>query len=132
MITSSQLSYLFIIYKLKNPTVTKVAKNLNISKPSVVKALKKLLELELVNYNKEITLTKKGIIFAESYINRKATIKKFLTDVLKVEEETAIIDSEKMINDLSCKSIIAMDEYISKILNIAPSENICILNYKND
>ena len=127
MITDSQLHYLNVIHSLKNPTVTLIAKKLDISKPSVVKALKKLKEQELVNYDKEISLTEKGTIFAKNYAKRKNTIKKFLIEVLKIDEEIADIDSEKMINNLSCISIIAMEEYISKVLNIKQNENICKL-----
>ena len=72
-----------------------VAKALNVSKPSVSNAVKKLRNEQLVEVDacRHLILTAKGYQYASSVFERHLIIERFLTDVLSVDEKTAHNDS---------------------------------------
>lgn len=123
-LTNSQEEYLRTIYLLeknnKKVRVTDIAKKLNITKPSVNKAIKNLKELELVNYEAygDITLTKHGEIHAKQIIQKQDTLKLFLMEVLEVDCNQAEEEAKAMKYAMSESTIKKMDQYISKILNL--------------
>lgn len=123
-LTNSQEEYLKAIYILENTNqkvrVTDIAKKLNITKPSVNKAIKILNELGLINYETygNITLTKDGERLAKMIIKRYDTIKMFLVDILNIEARQAEKEAESMKHSISENTQKRLAEYINKILDL--------------
>lgn len=98
-LSESQEDYLEAIYDLLNSTgmatVSEIAKRLGVAKPSVVKALKYLRELEFITQKPyaDINLTPAGRERAELVRLRHNTLVHFLTDFLGVAEEMAEADA---------------------------------------
>lgn len=92
-----------------------VAAHLNVTKPSVTYATKRLKEGGYITMDRDglITLTPSGLEIAESMLERHKSISKFLT-LLGVDEETAENDACKVEHDLSEKSYNAICEYFNK------------------
>ena len=94
-LTNSQEEYLKTIYILeKNKQkvrVTDIAKKMNITKPSVNKALKILKELQLINYEVygDINLTKLGQEQAKEIIKKQDILETFLIGILEIKKEQA-------------------------------------------
>ena len=72
-----------------------VANKLGVSKPSVSNAVKKLCSEGLVEFGEthDLVLTKEGLEYATSIIERHVVLERFLTDILEIDEETAHSDS---------------------------------------
>lgn len=139
ILTASEADYLKAIYlvSLKGEIkVTKIANHLNYSKPSVIRALKKLKELKLIIYEPNlIEMTPEGKRRAKDIIRRDNILKKFMIDILEIEEEVAIIDSEKIKHAVSCYTITKLEEYVREILNIKTEIteiNDCLYDCNND
>ncbi len=115
-LTENLEDYIFDIYEiLKEAPIVRVkdiAKRREVKLSSVVVAAKSLAEKGLINYQKYgyITLTEKGLEIAKSIENRKRVLYKFLTEILKVNHESALKDAHKMEHDLS-------EETIGKIID---------------
>ena len=94
-LTASQEDYLETIWSLiwehGVARVSDIAANLNVSMPSVSGALKTLSKHDLVEYSpyKFVTLSDRGMEVAQSVASRHRIIRKFLADVLGVDEELA-------------------------------------------
>jgi len=106
--------YLETVYILKKnkkeARVKDVAKALNVKLPSVTEAIKKLDNLGFIKYERYslVKLTKKGEIYAESIYKKHKTLFKFLTKILKIEENIAIQEACKMehfLSDITLKKI---------------------------
>lgn len=142
ILTASEADYLKAIYlvSLKGEIrVTKIAHHLNYSKPSVIRALKNLKELKLIIYEPNlIEMTQEGKRRAKDIIRRDNILKKFMIDILEIEEELAIIDSEKIKHAVSCYTITKLEEYVREILNIKTEiteiteTNDCLYDCNND
>lgn len=139
ILTASEADYLKAIYlvSLKGEIkVTKIANHLNYSKPSVIRALKKLKELKLIIYEPNlIEMTQEGKRRAKDIIRRDNILKKFMIDILEIVEEVAIIDSEKIKHAVSCYTITKLEEYVREILNIKTEIteiNDCLYDCNND
>ncbi len=121
-LTASQADYLKAIYLIslkEKITVTKIANYLNYSKPSVIRALKSLRTLELIVYShRVIKMTSEGKKRAKDIIRRDNVLRKFMIDILGIDEEIAIIDSENMKHAISCYTITKLEEYVKEILEI--------------
>lgn len=136
-LTASQADYLKAIYIISQKgevRVTKIADYLNYSKPSVVRALKNLRDLNLIIYENHgvIKLTSKGKRYAKDIVRRDNVLKKFMIDILGVEPELASKDSENIKHAVSCYTITKLEEYIKKVLNIEDDqieEEDCDCNY---
>lgn len=119
-ITASLEDYLEAIYIFyinnKHIRITDIGEFLNVKKPSVVHALKHLSELGLIKKKKygEITLTKKGLLKGKKIYTRHTTIKKFLTDLLEIDEKNANIEACKLEHILSEETFNKIKEFISK------------------
>lgn len=89
-----------------------VAKNMNVSKPSVNKAMNVLKEKGFVlqeSYG-DIYLTEEGRTFAKEVLHRHHELQSFLEEVLQIEKETAEQDAcriEHIISDETFQKIIA-------------------------
>jgi DtxR family Mn-dependent transcriptional regulator len=114
-LTENLEDYLFDIFEiLKEAPVVRIkdiAKKRGVKLSSAVVAVKSLSEKGLINYQKYeyITLTEKGLQIAQKMENKKKILYKFLTEILKVSEQSAIRDVHKMEHDLS-------EETINKII----------------
>lgn len=110
-------NYLRIIYRFddgKGIRSIDIAKELEISKPSVSEMLKKLALggfVKIKPYSK-IFLTKKGRKFAEKHFDRHYTVKRFMKNVLKHPEDTAEKEAKKISHVLSDETI----DMISKLM----------------
>jgi len=122
-ITSSLEDYLETMLSLKERNneirVTDVALELNISKPSVNKAmniLKKQGLLDQEHYGL-ISLTEKGEEMAKNVLKRHVAVKQLLNSVLLVDEETAekeaCLIEHAISEDTLKKLIVFLDKYIS-------------------
>ena len=87
--------------------VTDIAARLEVSKPSVLTALKTLKERELVEHKRygTVSLTKKGILLAAEIRERHSFLTAFLRDIVGVDNETAESDACKMEHLLSEKTL---------------------------
>lgn len=95
-----------------------VAKAMNVSKPSVNKAMNVLKEkgyVEQVVYG-DIHLTPEGRMIAQSVLLRHETISKFLIEVLHVSEQTANEDACHIEHALSEETFNKLKEFSEKYL----------------
>lgn len=126
-ITSSQEDYLERIYDLslidEHVRSIDVARSLNVSRASVNKSLGGLRDegyIEQEPYG-TITLTKKGRAIAKEVRTRHNALRAFLTEVLKVDYETADIDACEMEHAISKHTADRLYAYL-KDLGIASKE----------
>lgn len=128
-LTRSIEDYLEVMYKLhKTKGVIKVkdiATELNVKPPSVVEAIKKLSEMELVSYEKYggINLNKKGMEIAESILSKHEVLKNFL-GILGIEMEVADEDACAMEHVLDASTINKLKkftEFVERYPNILGS-----------
>lgn len=98
-----------------------VAQELNVTKPSVTYATKRLKEKGYITMDKDnfIFFTESGIKIAERVYNRHKTLMAFFIS-LGVDEETARQDACRVEHDLSRETFNALCRYINA--NIAPEE----------
>ena len=93
-VTASLEDYLEAIYFLNNDEgvrVTDIATELSISKPSVNRAINTLKSQGLVTHEHygSLFLTEEGLDIAKKVAKRHFMLKKFLTQILEVDEKTA-------------------------------------------
>ena len=123
-LTVSQEEYLKTIYILskteKEIRVTDIAKKLEITKPSVNRAIKSLKNLNLLNYETygNINLTKEGEKVSQEIIKKEDLLKLFLINVLGVEKDKATKEANAMKHALSEEKKKKMEEYVNKILEL--------------
>ena len=86
-----------------------IANELNVTKPSVSYATKRLRESGYITMDKEglITLTESGMAIAASMLDRHKTLTRFLIH-LGVDPETAEADACKIEHDISQKTFEAI------------------------
>ena len=100
-LTATLEDYLEAIYVLasreRGARVGDIARQVDVHKSTVTAALHSLAERELVHYvpYKPITLTARGRRLGETIFRRHKTLRRFLTDVLGIEETVA--------EDAACK-----------------------------
>ena len=123
-LTVSQEEYLKTIYILskteKEIRVTDIDKKLEITKPSVNRAIKSLKNLNLLNYETygNINLTKEGEKVSQEIIKKEDLLKLFLINVLGVEKDKATKEANAMKHALSEETEQKMEEYVNKILEL--------------
>ena len=126
-LTPSQTDYLKAVYfisKEGNITVTKIADFMSCSKPSVVRALKGLNELNLIIYrNTKIAMTDTGTKYAKNISRRDEVLKCFFKDVLGVDDAIATADANSLKYGVSCYTITKLEEYISKLMGTEINDN---------
>jgi len=132
-LTKSQIEYLKAIYEVEQNnevTITNIAKHLNCSKPSVVRALKTLDKLKLINYKDNIKLTKLGTTYVNNIRRKDNILQIFFIDVLKIDKDIAIKDAESIKDLISCYTITKLEEYLKNTLNIKTKDidNYCLCN----
>ena len=123
-LTNSQEEYLKTIYILENSNkkirVTDIAKKLNITKPSVNRAIKILKEMNLIEYEAygDILLTNEGKQYAREILKKQDILKIFLTDILEVTEEVAEEEAKSMKSVISKETSKKLENYIAQIMNL--------------
>ena len=107
-LTPAHEDYLEAIYQLGGQGMESVrsvdlATKLDVSKASVNKALSNLKQAELVEqpHYGDITLTKKGRLYARSILDRHHVLYHFLIDILGVEPQIAADEACKMEHAIS-------------------------------
>ena len=111
------LETIYLIKKLKGVVRVKdIAKNLNVSMPSVTGAVKKLADLDLVIYEKYslIKLTKKGEKLAKDVYKKHEALFVFLTKVLGVTKEIALKEACAIEHDISDSTLKKLKKFIEK------------------
>ncbi len=115
-LSASQEDYLEAIYEIAGDRgiarVRDIAKHQNVSMASVNGAMKRLVKQELINHGRYdyIELTEKGRKRAAKVAKRHALLKKFLTEVLNVDESTADKDAcaiEHHLSETTVKKLIS-------------------------
>jgi len=123
LITASMEDYIEMIYRLSNETgftrVGDLSKALNVKPASITKMIKKLDELNLVDYEKYgyIKLTANGNSYGEYLLYRHNTIEKFLKTI--GVNENILEETEKIEHVLS-KETFKRIEYFIEIIEYHP------------
>ena len=126
--TESLEDYIEMVYLLSERNgqaqVRDIAKNLHITMPSVVKAIKELQAMELVAHEPYggVQLTEKGVREAKFVLGRHTLIKKFLRQ-LGVGEVNAERDACLMEHDLSMETIERIRKAVDKAERAAKTAN---------
>ena len=124
MISKSQEEYLKTMYILKTQgkdlRVTDIANQMNISKPSVNKAIKVLKENKLISYETygKIELTEQGEDLAKKILEAYDIVYVFLKDVLGLEKNDATIEAEKIKLTMADSTLNSLAKYVHKVLNL--------------
>ena len=123
-LTNSLEEYIKTIYILskteKEIRVTDIAKRLEITKPSVNRAINNLKDLKLLNYKTygEIKLTKEGEIQAQEILKKEDIVKIFLNKILDIEEKQAEKEAKAMKHAISPETEEKLEKFINKVLNL--------------
>ena len=123
-LTNSQEEYIKTIYILskteKEIRVTDIAKRLEITKPSVNRAMKNLKDIKLLNYEAygKINLTKEGEKIAKEILKREDVLKLFLNKILDIEEKKAENEAISMKHAISQETEEKLEKFINKVLNL--------------
>lgn len=116
-LTSSMEDYIKTIYLLeisnKVARVSDIGRRLSVKKASVVAAVSFLQKNELIKHERYgfITLTEQGKFIAEKLDKKNRVICAFLTDVLKLDKEKAVLeacDAEHFFSDETTAKIAAL------------------------
>lgn len=94
-----------------------IAAQLNVTKPSVTYATKRLKESGHIVMDKDglITLTEEGMAVAESMLGRHKSLTRFL-EMLGVDSDVAESDACKLEHDLSEQSFKAICDHVKKVV----------------
>ena len=120
-ISRSSEDYLKAIYFLQEINnevrVTDLADKLNISKPSVTRAVNNLKKRNLVEHENYglLKLTPSGFVFAKNIVLRHIVLRKFLCDLLGVEKEIAEIEACKLEHSMSNGTINKLKKYLKEV-----------------
>ena len=116
-LTSNMEDYLEVILNLQQEQrvarVKDVAQRLNVKMPSVTGAMKGLAEKGLVNYERYsyLTLTAAGEKIAREIGERHKTFYSFLTEVLKLDHNTAELDACRLEHATSRKTFLRIKDF---------------------
>lgn len=123
-LTNSQEEYLKTIYLLEKSKqkvrVTDIAIKLEITKPSVNKAIHLLKDMELINYKAygNITLTKKGERIAIEILKKQDILTMFLVEILGITKQQAEEEAIAMKHTISEQTIQKLNQYATQIMNL--------------
>ena len=120
-VTASLEDYLEAIYFLNNDEgvrVTDIAPELSISKPSVNRAINTLKSQGLVTHEHygSLFLTEEGLDIAKKIAKRHFMLKKFLTQILEVDEKTAEEEACLIEHCLSADTVEKLEKFMNKTL----------------
>ena len=103
--------------KENNITQETLADKLNVSKPSVTRAVNKLKQKKFVEHENygSLKLTAKGFLYAENIVVRHDVLIKFLCDLLGVEKKLARIEACKLEHAMSNATINKLKRYLREV-----------------
>ncbi|MFW6120310.1 MAG: metal-dependent transcriptional regulator [Petrotogales bacterium] len=122
-LTESMEDYLEAIVILTNKRkpvkVTEISNMLDVKKPSVTSALTKLTEANLVKHEKygDVSLTEEGKRIGHEVYKRHQTLRRFLTEILNVDQEYADVDACRMEHVISKTSLERLTKFLDFVLN---------------
>lgn len=122
-ITPTMEDYLEAIYNLSKEKrairVRDIAKKLAVKMPTVTNMLKTLSENGLIDYEKYeyLELTEKGSNVGQEIDHRHQILRKFLTDILKIDYDQADEDACKMEHAVSPATLEAFVDFMEFIEN---------------
>ena len=125
MISKALEEYLKTMYILqvqgKELRVTDIANQMNISKPSVTKAINSLKENGLVDYETygKIELTENGNDLAKKILEAYDISYVFFKDVIGLDEEASKREAEKLKLTMEDNTINNLAKYVHKVLNLS-------------
>ena len=125
MISKASEEYLKTMYVLqiqnKEIRVTDIANQMNLSKPSVNKAINNLKENGLVYYETygKIELTEKGADLAKKILEAYDISYVFFKDVIGLDEEASKREAEKLKLTMEDNTINNLAKYVHKVLNLS-------------
>ena len=125
MISKASEEYLKTMYVLqiqnKEIRVTDIANQMNLSKPSVNKAINNLKENGLVYYEAygKIELTKQGTDLAKKILEAYDISYVFFKDVIGLDEEASKREAEKLKLTMEDNTINNLAKYVHKVLNLS-------------
>lgn len=120
-LTSVMEDYLEAIFDLdkekKVVRVKDIAKRLNVKMPTVTSMLKTLSKRKLVHYEKYeyVELTDKGLEVGAEVHRKHVILRRFLTDVLNIDLNTADEEACKMEHALSIGTLDSMTDFMAFI-----------------
>lgn len=118
LISQSLEDYLEAIYTLAirqtSVRITDIALHLNISKPSVNRAVNSLKTVGLVSHEPygDIYLTDEGMARGKMCYDKHITITKFFVNILKLEPSAAETEANKIEHILSSDTVESMVKYM--------------------
>ena len=125
MVSKSAEEYLKTMYVLqiqnKEIRVTDIANQMNLSKPSVNKAINNLKENGLVHYETygKIELTDQGTDLAKKILEAYDISYVFFKDVIGLDEDTSKREAEKLKLTMEDNTINNLAKYVHKVLNLS-------------
>ena len=125
MISKALEEYLKTMYILqvqgKELRVTGIANQMNISKPSVTKAINSLKENGLVDYETygKIELTENGNDLAKKILEAYDISYVFFKDVIGLDDEASKREAEKLKLTMEDNTINNLAKYVHKVLNLS-------------
>jgi Mn-dependent DtxR family transcriptional regulator len=115
----SKEHYIMAVYELQKNSegarVTDIAIMLGVSKPSVHTAIRELQAEHLVTAKRydSTYLTAEGRRQVLFILCKYTTVKRFLTDVVKVAEQTAAVDAGELVHVISNETLAAFNRRVS-------------------
>jgi len=117
-LTASLEDYLEMIYRLSKETsftrINDIAEALNVQPSSTTKAIQKLAELNLINYEKYgiVLMTEEGKRIGEILIKRHQVIEDFLR-LIGVNEEILLEETEKIEHTISAETVQTFTSFVA-------------------
>ncbi len=95
-----------------------ISEKLGVTRPSVNRAINVLKNNGLVTHEKysDINLTNQGMRLAKAVKSRHLVLKKFLNEVLHVDEKTADEDACKMEHNISLETLEKLQNFVDEYL----------------
>ncbi len=112
------LETLFLLNKEKGPIrVKNIAKQLGVKMPTVTNMLKNLSEKGLIDYEKHeyLELTEKGLRIGRDVDKRHRVLRDFLSNVLKIDSETADHEACEMEHGMSKETLSRLTKFMEFI-----------------
>lgn len=94
---------------------TDIAKELNVSKSGVNRAVNVLKSLGLVNHQSYggVSLTPEGRNYAKDLIRKSELVKRFLMYSLNLKEDEALLEANRIEHNIGQRTLAGIEEYIS-------------------
>jgi len=127
-LTPIMQDYIEVVFHLVNDKkvarVKDIAKEMNVTMPTVTGALRRLAEKEYIDYEPYsfLTLTEKGYKTAEKIVYKHKTLTNFFVEILDVDPEKAMENAcriEHVIDGDVLRRIVSFSDYIKNHSDLA-------------